>query len=1181
VAVAQSGPRVSACPACSSEVPAGAKFCPECGAGVGPRLCPSCGAPAERGRFCMECGAAIPGDPVKNEQPSYAPVSERRVTSVLFGDLVGFTTLSEARDPEEVRELLSRYFAECRTVIGRYGGTVEKFIGDAVMAVWGVPVAHEDDAERAVRAGLELVQTVAGIGSDVGAPDLAMRVGVVTGEVAVTLGATSEGMVAGDAVNTAARVQTTAGPGQVFVDDVTNSLTSAAIAYSDAGSHELKGKAEPLHLWQARTIIAEVGGGSRVDGLEAPLTGRDRELRLLKELFHATQESARPRLIVLDGEAGVGKTRLAWEFEKYVDGLTATVRWHRGRCLSYGDGVAFWALSEAVRSRLGLTESDSGDAVSERLDEGLEQYVPDLEEREWLRPRVASLVGVGGGASFPRQDLFAAWTTFLERVAQSGTAVVLLIEDAQFADDGLLDFVDHLLATAPAGIFVLTLARPELLVRRPSFGGRRCTVVRLDPLDDSAMATLVDGLVAGLPATTRDALVTLAEGVPLFAVETVRALIDRDAVVPKDGQYVPADGVTVDLATIGAPASLQALVAARLDALTQAERLLVADASVLGAAFTRAGLISITGESDDLNALLESLQRKEIIAVQHDRFAAERGQFRFVQAVVRQVAYGTQSKRDRRRRHLLAAEHLKNQVDENDDLSVVIAQHLLDAVDAESTGDIDTPALAAEACVLLERAANRAKSLGSPAEALRLLGTALVRISEPIDRARIALAAAQAALDAGRYSEAIDHAAAAAALYDSLSLAIDAGVAIGVQARSLVISSQPAAALAIAQPRWSALEGMAGAEPALLWLSLALMAGNAALGNTDAAGIFVEKRLYLAEAAGKPSELCHTLNAMGVKFATTGAPAMARGCYEAAARIAREHDLPGDIAQALNNLVTVLASRDLSAALDTAREGLDMAHRSGVVGMIDYMTGNYFSSLWTSGRIRDAVALLVQSKNAITTPTAILGNVSFECWIADAVGGPMPPEPSTDLVGGSWDRAIHLHIQIRLATANGDTARAALLAPEALATALEAGGLDDDFMHFWPLTVEAAMATRNLDLAVELMKPVTDARPGIVTPAISAHLLRLQALLSAARGESTIVVADTFRSAITAFDRFGAVAYRSHTQAEFGQWLMQQGRASETSELFAAARSFYEHEGAQNWLARLDSWASTTVSAGN
>ena len=420
-------------------MPVGAKFCRDCGSPVQARSCSSCGTASDGGKFCAECGTPL--DPADSRRRSATPqsgepVAERRVTSVLFGDLVGFTPLSESKDAEEVRELLSAYFAQCRVIVGRYGGVVEKFIGDAVMAVWGVPVAHEDDAERAVRAGLELAAATAAMGAEVGAPGLAMRVGIVTGEVAVTLGATAEGMVAGDAVNTAARVQSTAEPGRVWVDEATRSLASAAITFSDTGEHPLKGKAEPMRLWAADVVVAEVGGGQRVDGLEAPFTGRTADLRLVKDLFHGTEESRRPKLVLLDGEAGIGKSRLAWEFEKYIDGLAAGVLWHRGRCLSYGDGVAFWALAEAMRARFGLVEADTGDTVTERLDAGLIEFVPEQSDRDWLRPRLAVLLGAGGGSSFARPELFAAWTAFLEHLAADGEMVVLVVDDAQHADDG-------------------------------------------------------------------------------------------------------------------------------------------------------------------------------------------------------------------------------------------------------------------------------------------------------------------------------------------------------------------------------------------------------------------------------------------------------------------------------------------------------------------------------------------------------------------------------------------------------------------------------------------------------------------------------------------------------------------------------------------------------------------------
>ena len=295
--------------------------------------------------------------------------------SVLFCDLVGFTPLSEARDPEAVRELLSQYFEVARTVIGRYGGVVEKFIGDAVMAVWGTPVAAEGDAERAVRAALDLVAAVAapgGRGRRAGAGG-AGRGGDWRGGGHAGRG--REGMVAGDAVNTAARVQTAAEPGPVLADEATQRLAGAAVGFADAGEHALKGKAEPQRLWRAMRVVSAVGGAQRVDGLEAPLVGRDAELRTVKELFHAAADRRVPRMVLVSGAAGVGKSRLGWEFEKYVDGLAEQVWWHRGRCLSYGEGVAFWALAEIVRQRLGIAEEDPAEAAARKLADGLERFV--------------------------------------------------------------------------------------------------------------------------------------------------------------------------------------------------------------------------------------------------------------------------------------------------------------------------------------------------------------------------------------------------------------------------------------------------------------------------------------------------------------------------------------------------------------------------------------------------------------------------------------------------------------------------------------------------------------------------------------------------------------------------------------------------------------------------------------
>ena len=314
---------------------------------------------------------------------------------MLFADLVGFTPLSESRDPEAVRELLSAYFERARVVVERYGGTVEKFIGDAVFAVWGVPVAREDDAELAVRAGLDLVSAVAALGQDVNAEGLQMRVGVTTGQVAVTLGAIGEGMVAGDAVNTAARVQSVASPGEVWVDDPTRSLTSAALAYESTGRHELKGKSMPLELFRAVRTTGVLGGEQRVDGLEAPFVGRDRELRMVKELFHATAEEGRARLVLVAGDPGIGKSRLTWEFEKYLDAIKSHWSfWLRGRCLSYGQGMAGRVVAEMVRSLLRVTDTGDEETVRAALNDRLQRHVTDEAARDVLRPRLESLLGL-------------------------------------------------------------------------------------------------------------------------------------------------------------------------------------------------------------------------------------------------------------------------------------------------------------------------------------------------------------------------------------------------------------------------------------------------------------------------------------------------------------------------------------------------------------------------------------------------------------------------------------------------------------------------------------------------------------------------------------------------------------------------------------------------------------------
>jgi class 3 adenylate cyclase/tetratricopeptide (TPR) repeat protein len=1095
------------------------------------------------------------------------------VTSVVFGDLVGFTPLSESRDAEEVRELLSRYFAECRTVIGRYGGTVEKFIGDAVMAVWGVPTAHEDDAERAVRAGLELVAMVAGLGEQVGAPDLSMRVGVVTGEVAVTIGATAEGMVAGDAVNTASRVQSTATPGQVWVDDTTRALTSSAISYADAGEHTLKGKSEPIRLWQARAVVTTVGGVQRLDGLMAPMVGRDRELRLIKELFHATEESGRPRLVVVDGDPGVGKSRLVAEFDEYVAGLTSVMAWwHRGRCLSYGDGVAFWALAEALRPRFGLIEGDSGSQSTERFDDTLTGYVPDEQERAWLRPRLAVLLGIGDPGGFTREDLFAAWTAFFEQLGSNGQPVVWVIDDAQHADDGLLDFVEHLLATARVGILVLGLSRPELLARRPHLGGRRTTVVRLDPLDDTAMGYLLDGLVVGLPDAARQTLVQRAEGIPLFAVETVRALVDRDLVVPREGVYVPAESDRLDLDAIGAPASLQALVTARLDGLTAAERCVVADASVLGAAFTRDGLLALAADPGSLEGVLLALQRREIVRLEQDPFSAERGQYRFVQSVVRQVAYATQSKRDRKTRHLAAADHLATLPDA-DELAVVIAQHLLDAVDASSADDTDVAAITDRARALLRQAAERAEALGAPADALRLLEQALARAHDPAEQADLHLAAARTAELTADEAASATHAAAAMGAYDQLGRPVAAGAAAAQLARVMARQGDNASARALAEEHFAALRPVPGSAASLDALAAALAMSAGRLGDLEAALQWASQRVLLAEGLGRPEGISDALAGLASVYQSIGAPRTSRSLYESAADTAREHGLDDRLAAALLNLSTMISGRDLTSALTHLQEALEPARRSGNRYHDHFIQTNLMLQEWLAGDLEQASHHGSYVREQTTDPALVVTLDLVSLWCAEARGESLPPPPPPFDSDSEADLAWHQVLVVEHARATGDVRRAAAPAAQALHHLLAGMGMDDDFPLLWPPLVLAALAAGDVALAEQLLHPVETAPDGNLSPAVLAQQRRLRGLVAAARGDDAATVETDLREGVQLLSDFGWLTALGPAQEELGRWLAEQSRDVESAEVLAAARATYEQIGATGWLRQLDQQA--------
>jgi class 3 adenylate cyclase/tetratricopeptide (TPR) repeat protein len=935
------------CPNCGFENTAGAKFCNECGTALNAG-CPSCGATNPPGaKFCSECGTTLAGaEPaaaraVAAPQPP-AAVAERRHVTVLFADIVGFTPFAEARDAEEVRDTLSRYFELCAQVIGRYGGTVEKYIGDAVMAVWGAPVAHEDDAERAVRAALDLVESVTSLG-----PQAQARAGVLTGEAAVTVGATNQGMVAGDLVNTAARLQSVAAPGTVLVGEATMRASSQAVLYEEAGEQALKGKQAPVAAWRALRVVSEVGGRNRSDQLEAPFVGRADELRLLKDLFHATGREGKVRLVSVMGPAGIGKSRLAWEFLKYVDGLVETMYWHSGRSPAYGEGISFWALGEMVRGRCGLVETDDEETTRAKVVETVATWVSDETERAWITPALLALLGIE--AEVASDQLFAAWRTFFERIAAHGT-VTLVFEDMHFADSGLLDFIEHLLEWSRGSpIYVVTLARPELLERRPDWGAgkRSFTSIYLEPLTSEQMRELLGGLVPGLPEAAMEAIVDRADGMPLYAVETVRMLVADGRLVLRDGAYQP----TGDLTSLAVPETLTALITSRLDALDPADRALLHDAAVLGQSFTSAALAAVSGMPEaELEQRTAALIRREMLTRAIDARSPERGQLAFMQALIREVAYNTLARRDRKTRHLAAARYFE-QIG-SDELAGALANHYLSAYVNAAEGP-EADALAAQARLALRGAAERAAALGAHDQAVAFLERALEIVSDDAERAVFLERAGDSAKALAR-ADAPDYYEKAADIYRSKGDRHAAARVIESKAVAILTERRNMTALELLERSWEEYRDLWPA-PELIDLRGTLARAYNQTAQYERAIEIVEEVLEAAEHSGSVPAIMRGLITKGACLASVGRLRESVALLDAAERLARDQNLYEELAGALVVGAFVRSELDLGGAFARNQEGVELARRIGQrapllvhvnnLGYTGFLTGDWDAAL--------------------------------------------------------------------------------------------------------------------------------------------------------------------------------------------------------------------------------------------
>jgi predicted ATPase len=1007
-------------------------------------------------------------------------------------------------------------------------------------------------------------------------PGLAARAGVVTGEVAVTLGVAGEGMVAGDAVNTASRVQAAAEPGAVLADAATQRLAGSAIGFADAGEHALKGKAESAQLWRATRVLSAVGGSQRVDGLEAPLTGRDAELRTVRDLFHAAADRRVPRLVLVSGPAGVGKSRLGWEFEKYADGLMAEVWWHRGRCLSYGDGVAFWALAEIVRQRLGIAEEDPPETAAGKLAEGLARYVADPGERGYVAVRLGRLLGVAaegdGGAALSREELFAGWRLFFERLAAENP-VVLLVEDAQYADTGLLDFLDYLIDwVRDLPVYVLVLARPELGQARPGFGaGRNRSTLTLDPLDVASMDQLVDALVPGMPAAARAKVTGQAQGIPLFAVETIRSLVDRDIVQPIEGVY----RLTGEVGQLAVPDSLHSLLAARLDALDPGVRRLVADAAVLGATFPAEALIAVSEQDEAVvRTALAELVRREVLSVSADRLSPERGSYQFSQNMLRQVAYDTLSRRDRKARHLAVAAHLRAAfAGDGEEVAEVIARHYLDALDAVPD-DGDTGQIRGQAIAALTRAADRAGRTGAPARAAASYAAA-ARLTQAGtgggDPAASVLweRAAEAALTSADYAAAVEQAGQAGDLYRQCGDTRSAARAQAIAGRALRRWGRHAQAREQLTGALAVLREDPGTDTARALEELARL--EVAAGSPAADALSTEALVLGQDLAVDEATLAGLFTTRGTCHSFAGRKPQAAAYFQAAARLAGQAGDPVRLGRALVNLSDTVTGTDPAAGAEAARAAAAQLRRAGARDLLATAVENLAQALLMTGDWDAAEAELVQAADADGL-AGIEYLTCYRAWVA-ALRGEAPSAQATLAGLGDLRASDDPQDQATIAVAEAFTAAArrqpAAALRHARAALDHAGALGISYEYLrwaWPLAARAAHDLADTATTRELLAMLDGHPAGQLAPMQRAERDLARSRLAAAGGDPDSGPA--FAAAITGLRQHSTPYHLAHGLLDHAEHLLRMDDHDAAGAAIGEARDIAQQLGCQPLLDR-------------
>jgi class 3 adenylate cyclase/tetratricopeptide (TPR) repeat protein len=1118
-------------------------------------VCPDCRTELpDDARFCLSCGARLAEPRAASE--------ERKTVTTLFCDLVAFTAMSESADPEDVDALLGSYHEAARKVIESHGGTVEKFIGDAVVGVFGVPAVHEDDPERAVRAALRILEALEGLSRPDGSP-LEARCGVNTGEALVRLGvdpSSGRGFLTGDAVNVAARLQSAAPASGVAVGALTHLLTRRSIAYEGLPPVAAKGKAEPVEAWRAIAPVARTGIDIDRSKL-TPFVGRGVELERLRALLEAAVDGICVQSAVIVGEAGIGKTRLVRELFAALDACPEMIAWRQGRCPSYGEGIAFAALAEIVKGCAGIRDTDRREEIEAKIDAA----VSDDPDRDWMTNRLHALVGLDAPQA-DREENFTAWRRFLESQALDAPLIVVF-EDLHWADAALLAFIEYLASDAHTlPLLLVCTTRPELFEQHPQFaqGSTRMKRISLDRLTADDTRRLLGGLVgdARLSSPVVADIVERSAGNPFFAEESARLFGDRR----RDGPV---------------PASVQAVVAARLDGLPAEQKAVLTDAAVVGEVFWNGCIAALDhGGRDAVDRLLFELAGKRLVRLRRASSMGGDAEYAFVHALVRDVAYAALPRRTRAAKHARAADWIEARTaHRKEDAVDLLAYHRVTAYElARDAGDAELATRSrGPAVTALRTAGERAMRLDVEA-AEKLLAKAVGECGDcDAQRPDLFRAWGGALLHRGRKQD------AKAAFEESVRGFIAAG---RMGDAAMAMTDLQLVEWESGDQKWSATLQRAFAlterdpESEARAVVLTSMAG-AAMGRADYATALdlATQAIDIYHRHGMMIPLA--VEGIRVQSACGRGDAAAAGGLRSMARLLKDKGSAREAAVIYANSGTFLFPFEGPRGFDLADEGIDFMRSRGITFGLGLLESNQCWGLFMEGRLDDALIglnALGESLARRDDQYALICCANCRAAVLVTLGrGQEAFECASEVLerAGTWDDpgikgVARSEMALALSMLGEDEQARQYL--QAIAGEPRVSGYQGDEDSL-PELMRCAVHLGESQLIARLCDGL---EPGM--PLMENIHTTARALVAESAGETEAAAAG-FAEAVSRWHDFGVPYEEGHALFGRGRCLVALGRAQEARPVLARARDFFLRIGAKPALEETETYLGNAGTA--